>query len=80
LRNFLSEKGKWYDKNAFLEMKPGERYEYSNIGATLAAYVLELATKQKYSAFSKQYILDPLDMSSSGWSFSAIDQVLYIRK
>lgn len=77
LRNFLDVEGEWYNEDAFLGMKPGERYEYSNIGATLAAYVLELATKQDYRAFSKQYILDPLSMSSSGWSFGAVDMKMH---
>ncbi|NHF60870.1 beta-lactamase family protein [Flavobacteriaceae bacterium TP-CH-4] len=73
LRNFLSKDGSWYLKTNYLENKPGERYEYSNVGATLAAYVLELATGQKYSDFSSQYILKPLGMAATGWTFSDID-------
>ena len=34
LRNFLSQKGKWYTKNSYSEEKrPGEYYEYTNVGA-----------------------------------------------
>ncbi|MEQ9296983.1 MAG: serine hydrolase domain-containing protein [Cyclobacteriaceae bacterium] len=79
LERFLSAQGEWYQKESFLEMKPGVRYEYSNIGATLAAYVLELAADQEYSAFTKQHILDPLEMSTSGWSLDAIDRSLHTK-
>lgn len=73
LKNMLDTNGKWYLKEAFGENKPGEIYEYSNVGASLAALVLEKATGTTYDKFTTQYILDPLKMNSSGWSFSTID-------
>lgn len=72
LKKCLDSNGEWYTKKGFLKNKPGEKFEYSNVGATLAAYVLELATGETYDQFSKKYILEPLQMSSSGWSFEAI--------
>lgn len=73
LKKFLSSKGSWYLKEGFLNTKPGELYEYSNVGATLAAYVLELATNETYVEFTEKHILTPLKMSNSGWSFESID-------
>ena len=79
LQNMLTKNGKWYRKNAFLERKPGEIYEYSNIGATLAAYIIEQATKEPFDKFSSKYILKPLKMGASGWSFDDIDFSKYSR-
>ncbi|MEM6737916.1 MAG: serine hydrolase domain-containing protein [Bacteroidota bacterium] len=73
LEKLLSEKGEWYEEEGFLQNKPGEIYEYSNVGATLAAAVVEIATGESFNAFATKYILKPLNMSSSGWSFEDID-------
>ena len=73
LEKVLSKNGNWYQKKGFLKSKPGERFNYSNVGATLAAYVLEKATGESYKSFSKKHILNPLQMNSSGWSFKDID-------
>ncbi len=73
LEKVLSKKGEWYGKDGFSENKPGEIFEYSNIGATLAAAVLEIAVNKSYSEFTRKHILEPLEMSSSGWSYESID-------
>ena len=48
-------------------------FNYSNIGAGLAAYVLEQATGESFPEFTKKHIFDPLVMNGSGWSFDTID-------
>ena len=73
LRNILSKEGKWYKKSNFLKNKPGEIFEYSNIAAGLAALVIENATSESFSEFTKTYIFKPLEMSHSGWFFSEVD-------
>lgn len=73
LEKLLSEKGEWSEEQEFLKNKPGEIYEYSNVGATLAAAVLEIATGESFKGFATKHILQPLNMSSSGWSFDDID-------
>ncbi len=74
LRKVLVPKGEYYDKDlGFLKNKPGEKFKYSNIGASLAALVLEKASKTSFDAFTKTHILEPLGMSSSGWSLEQID-------
>ncbi|AZB08022.1 class A beta-lactamase-related serine hydrolase [Chryseobacterium sp. G0162] len=71
LENVLSEHGKW-NENSFSTHKPGEIYEYSNVGTALAAFIIEQATGQEFSAFTKEYILKPLQMNDSGWKFEDI--------
>ena len=73
LKRTLSTEGAWYQNEGFLDQGPGERFEYSNIGATLAARVLELATGMSFPEFTRTYILEPLEMTDSGWSFSTIN-------
>lgn len=73
LKNILSEDGKWYKKNNFLKIKPGAIFEYSNVAAGLAALIIEKATNQSFNKFTNEYILKPLEMFDTGWSFTEVD-------
>lgn len=73
IQNSLTENGKWYSKEIFSNTKPGEKREYSNIAAALCAQIIESATRQDYQSFTKDYILKPLKMNSSGWTSTDID-------
>ncbi len=73
LQNVLTSNGKWYSEDAFTNNKPGEIFEYSNVGATLAAYIIECATGVPFDKFTAQYILQPLGMKASGWNFAAVN-------
>lgn len=73
MKNSLAEDGKWYTPKSFSKAKPGEVYEYSNIGAALCALVLENATGHDYRSFTKEHILKPLKLNTSGWSSEDID-------
>jgi len=73
IEKVLSIEGKWYKKKTFLENKPGDKFRYSNVGAGLAALVLENATKESFSNFTRIHILEPLGMLDSGWFFKDID-------
>ncbi|WP_160136834.1 serine hydrolase domain-containing protein [Chryseobacterium sp. c4a] len=71
LKNVLSEHGKW-NTNSFSSHQPGTMYEYSNVGTALAAFIIEQATGQEFSMFTKEYILKPLQMNDSGWKYEDI--------
>ncbi|MFC5047014.1 serine hydrolase domain-containing protein [Aquimarina hainanensis] len=68
--NVLSKNGKWYSNKNFTKKAPGKRYNYSNIGAALAAYVVENATGVPFEQFTKQYIFDPLGMEKTAWKIN----------
>ncbi|MGB5653393.1 MAG: serine hydrolase domain-containing protein [Robiginitalea sp.] len=72
-QRILSKDGQWYRKKTFLKKKPGGRFEYSNIGAGLAALALEKATETPFNDFTRTYIFQPLEMSHSGWFPSEVD-------
>ncbi|WP_289644728.1 serine hydrolase domain-containing protein [Maribacter aestuarii] len=73
LEKILSSKGEWYKKKNFIKKKPGEIFEYTNIGAGLAALVLENAVGQPFPEFTKTHIFDPLEMSNTGWFLKDVD-------
>jgi len=67
LQKELGGSGADYSGGAYNSFMPGQYYEYSNMGATLAALVLEKATGMPYDAFVAKYILQPLGMKHSGF-------------
>ncbi|WGH76716.1 serine hydrolase [Tenacibaculum tangerinum] len=73
LKGYLEINGAYYQDDNYINFKPGERYNYSNIGATLCALVIEKATGQAFDSFTEEHILKPLSMNSSGWSLEDVD-------
>ena len=68
--------GPLYDEDTFLEEGPGKIYEYSNIGASLAAYLIEVKTGQSFATYVNEHIFKPLDMINTGYDRSQINQDL----
>jgi len=73
LNNLLNDKGRLYIPENFSKEKPGEKFSYSNLGATLCALVIESATKTSYDKFTQENILNQLGMKNSGWSIKTVD-------
>ena len=67
LYRILHVDGEWYKKKNFLKGKPGEVREYSNLGAALTAYVIELATETPFEEFTQTHIFSPLGMVYTAW-------------
>ncbi len=58
----------WYNKRKnFSSNHPGRTYKYSNMGANIAAYIIEQTTGENYAEFVKEQILLPLQMNNTGW-------------
>jgi CubicO group peptidase (beta-lactamase class C family) len=70
---YLSSKGRWYSKKNFSNSEPGKRYEYSNIGSVLAAYLIEVKSGMSFAEFSEKNTLKAIKMNSSGWVLDKID-------
>lgn len=79
LINVLTENGKWFKPTTFNDHKPGQLFDYSNMGTTLAALVLEKATGEKFDEFTEKYIFQPLKMESTGWGLRSIDMKKHSR-
>ncbi len=67
----------FYNSSTFSKRKPVEVYEYSNIGAALCALVIESASDRPFNEFTKEYIFEPLAMSSTSWFFEDVDSTNY---
>ncbi len=74
LEESLSKKGKWYSKKNFYKQVPGSDYNYSNIGAGLAGYIIEIISGENYDDYVINHILKPLKMEASGWSKGQINE------
>lgn len=74
LRNYFSPGGKHFSEDNFLKSKPGSRRSYSNIGAGLAGYIVELRTGKKLGEYARQHIFRPLKMRNSGWSLAEVNK------
>lgn len=70
LRNLLVKNGKWYNDNNYLNNPPQVQFKYSNIGATLAAFIIEQVSNKPYYCFVQDNVLTPLKMVKSGWSMN----------
>lgn len=68
LKDYFGKGGKTYSKRNFAATAPGSAFSYSNIGATLAAYVVELKAGESYADFTRKTFLQPLGMTRSGWT------------
>jgi len=70
LKNYLTLNGANFEENMFGNYAPGAKYTYSNIGSTLAAYIIELVSGQSFKDFTKAHIFDPIGMKNSIWNQS----------
>lgn len=73
LKDYFVQGGKHYSKDNFLNAKPGTSRDYSNIGAGLAGYIIEVRTRKTLNAYAKKHIFKPLKMQNSGWALNEID-------
>ena len=74
LQDYLNSTGAYYSKDNFINTAPGLRFEYSNIGSDLAAWIIELSSGVSFAQYTQQHILLPLHMTSTTWSAAIADQ------
>ncbi|MEZ5040445.1 MAG: serine hydrolase domain-containing protein [Saprospiraceae bacterium] len=67
LRQIFSKNGAWYSEKNFHKTPPGESYDYSNLGVSLLAYIIENITGTAFDRFSEEQIIEPLNMTATAW-------------
>ena len=74
LNEYFVKGGKHYKKKNFSKHPPGTKYEYSNIGSALAAYLVELVAEKDFRSFVRDEIFIPLNMEKSTYHFDEVEK------
>ena len=70
LKAYYTEGGAYYSKANFSNSEPGKKYNYSNIGAALAAYLIEIKANTSFDKFTVANIFTPLKMEDTHWFYN----------
>jgi CubicO group peptidase (beta-lactamase class C family) len=74
IQGYLLPGGSWYDKSmSWHDAKPGATWGYSNVGFSLAGYLVQRVGGQPLDQVSTQEIFNPLGMSSCKWRLGQTD-------
>lgn len=74
LENYLLPGGAYYyPDEAFSNYQPGTAFTYSNVGGTLAGYLIEVMSQQPFHVYIEDNILLPLQMDRSKYYQSQSD-------
>lgn len=73
IRKYTQPNGKWYTDSTFLHKEPGKYFQYSNLGASILARIVEIKSGMSFIDFTKQYIFQPLKMENTGWNFEDVN-------
>jgi CubicO group peptidase (beta-lactamase class C family) len=70
LKDYLSVEGKYYSAKNFDKNEPGAAFNYTNIGAALAAYLIETKSGMAFADFTAKYVFAPLEMNRTDWFYN----------
>ena len=83
MSNYFNADGKWYGKENFIDSKPNDTYKYSNVGSSLAAYLVEIKSGIPFNEFCKKHIFKPLKLNNTAWQTAkneSLNATLYLDK
>ena len=73
-RGYLAANGPFYDpKKNFEGVAPGTKNRYSNMGITLAGYLVEVISGTTFDAYCRAHIFAPLGMTRTSWRLAEVD-------
>ena len=78
-KNMYTKSGPWYSKKNFTKSAPGEKFKYSNSGAALAAYIVELISGQSFAEYTEANIFKPLGLKHTSWTVNKLDTQQLVR-
>jgi CubicO group peptidase (beta-lactamase class C family) len=68
-----------YTDSTFLKKAPGTFFQYSNLGASIAARIVEIKSNLSFADYTRKTIFEPLNMELTGWNFEDLDPALVSR-
>jgi len=69
LNEYYSPTGSLYSIANFDKSEPGKKYNYTNIGAALTAYLIEIKSGIPFSDYTLKYLFAPLHMDATHWFY-----------
>jgi CubicO group peptidase (beta-lactamase class C family) len=72
-QNYLTPNGSYYSAANFNDAEPGTEYDYTNVGATLIAYLVEVVSNSTFEEYCQQNIFIPLGMNETSWFLENLD-------
>ena len=72
LRRYLAPSGADLAPNNYYAFGPGRSYRYANVGASLAAYLVEAAAGIGFATWCERRIFAPLGMNRAGWHLAGL--------
>jgi CubicO group peptidase (beta-lactamase class C family) len=69
---YLLTNGTYYQP-ANYAAEPGQEFDYTNVGSTLIAYLLEVVSGDSFEDYCQQNIFTPLGMDTTSWFLSNLD-------
>ena len=76
LPEYILPNGSQYKASVWKDFPPGEQELYSNIGTSLLALIVEQISGMDYRDFCIENILEPLEMTNSGFRLNNLDAAL----
>ena len=72
LKSYFQKTGADYKDSNFSSNKPGTAYQYSNLGSALAAFVVEVVSKEKFAEYTYTNVFRPMRMFNTGWFWNDV--------
>jgi len=66
-RGYLLTNGTYYQTSNYNSAEPGTVYEYTNVGSTLIAYLVEVISNETFEDYCQENIFVPLGMTETSW-------------
>lgn len=74
IEGYLVEGGEYYRSENWRDCKPGEKWDYSNVGFGLLGYLVEAVSGVAFGDYTKACIFDPLGMTETSWYLADLDR------
>jgi CubicO group peptidase (beta-lactamase class C family) len=76
LEAYFSPSGRLFDPRNFMASRSGFRYKFTNVGSSLAAFIIENTSGIPFHEFCQKYIFKPLKMKNTSWFEEDLNQKL----
>ncbi|MBP6978450.1 MAG: serine hydrolase [Bacteroidales bacterium] len=73
LQSYLLEGGMYNSSQSYLQVPPQTTYNYSNVGVSLLAFIVEVLLGMDFESYCQQHIFGPLGMEQTSFRLENLD-------